>query len=200
MQAEVMNHFDPHRERARHRTMCRVRVVNRKTLNLNLPDGNTVNPGTADILVYEDNVKAIEALVEHDTAAMAAAERRFELRIAEQVQEKLGSPYTQRSVEDMADFLKSKEGHAAKVPETHAMVLATTGTSVEAEFQAIMRRGVKPLASCEVIDRNIPEPQRTLMVEESTRQASILANALKEAGVFGGGNAGNANQGQNRKQ
>jgi len=199
---EVINTFEPHRERALNRSMCRVEVVNRKTRNLTLPDGNVVQPGTSEIVCYEHNVKFIEDQVERDPAAVAAAARRFELRVAEQVQTALGSPHTQRSAEDMAEFLKGGK-LTDRESEAHKRALATTGASEESEFQAIYRRGIKPLVSCKVLERDIPEPQRRMQVEESTRQASILATALRDAGVFAQAPQGNGNQGsqgQNRKQ
>lgn len=177
---EVHSTFEPHRERPRNRTMTRMEVVNRNTLNLVLPDGQVVQPGTSQILVYEDNVAVVEAQVETNPAALEEAHRRFALTVAEQLASRLGGRWAERSAEENADLIKRgdlTEKERAALDE----VRARTGASPEGEFHTANRRGVKPLVSAKVIEKDIPEPQRALQVAESTRQAEILATAMKRA-------------------
>ena len=199
---EVQNTFEPRREHARNRNMVTMKVVNRNTRNLTLPDGQVVQPGESTIMIYEDNVGAVDDQVENDEAAVKAAHKQYKLLIAEQLQQRVEGQLMQRSAEDVAGMIE-RGALDRDAKDKYDELLRKTGASVESEFFRANKRGIKPLISAEILERNIPEPQRKLQHEEWTRQAQALAIAMREAWGGNGPNGppqGQQQSSQNRKQ
>ena len=193
---EVHSEFQPHRERIRNRNMIRVKVVNRNTLNLTMPEGQVISPGESTFQCYEDNEAAIMAQVERDEAAVSQASKHYKLEIAEQLQTRVDR-LTGKTAEDVAAMIESGDLDEY-AQRALAKLRKQTGSSFESAFYRANKRGIRPLVSAEVVERNITEPQRQLQHEESTRQASILAQAMREA--WGNNGPGAPQQNNNQKR
>ncbi len=137
-----------------------------------LPDGNYIDGGGEKVIkVYEDNVEHVLAMVETAPESIKAAQRAFDLEVADRVRLKSGSD---RSAKDMLKAIA--EGTLTDDEKlVHTTVLASTGSSMEAHFHKLEGRGIQPLlAAEEVPDSREIEPQRAREV----RSAEILADAI----------------------
>jgi len=157
------------KDKARNKNLVHMKVVNRKTLNLSLPDGNLVGPGEHVIPVYEDHVAAVMAQVEPNPEAIVAAKEDFELQMARVVQEKLGT--FSGTLDELRTLIRSKSNPT--INEKYQTALATQPFSVEGSFQRLRGRDVKPLDSAEVIKGSEhAEPQRA---QQTADQKNLVA-------------------------
>lgn len=178
---EVHSTFDPRRNPMRHRNMVQMEVDVRSARLLTLPDGQCVGRGKSIVTLYEDNVDAVKAQVETDLVGIEQATKAYELSIAGQVQERLGGQWAAMDPEEFSEKLKGGELEP-KVQEHYEAVLKRTGSSVEAEFHRLKRRGIKPLVSASVVKDSVrAEPQREIQTQQQTELAETLAVAMVKA-------------------
>lgn len=140
-----------------------------------LPDGNYIDGGkdggTKVVKVYEDSVQYVLEQVETAPESIKAAQRAFDLEIADRVRLMSGSD---RSAKAMLEAIQAGN---LNDDETAALanIRARTGSSMEAHFHKLEGRGILPLlAAEEVPDSREIEPQRAREV----RSAEILADAI----------------------
>lgn len=176
--AQVLNFFDAERDPPRRRSMTRMRIENRNTRHLPLPSGNIVEPGVSEITVYDDEVQAVEGLVEQGDEKFRLARQAYMAAVAREVKELLD--WT-GSVEELQALIVNKSD--SRVNEAYERMLRESYLSFEGTFTDIFGRGPLPLVRAEVIESGMPEPQRLGLVEEQRRFVEVL----REAGI--GGNA-----------
>lgn len=161
------------KDAARGRSLVKMRVHNRNTRSLQIHSQH-ISPGVHEISVYEDHVKSVLGMVE-DQRLIDRAREQFETDLAQEVAKKAE---WQGSIDDVRGLIKSKS-HPG-INENYALVLKTTGKSVEASFHAQNKRDIKPLVSAEVIaNSEHPEPQRKDTVREIEKYAQAQADALR---------------------
>lgn len=177
-QAQVLNFFDAERDPPRRKSMSRMRVVNRNTLHLPLPSGNLVEPGASEIMVYEDEVPAVEAQVERGEDRLRLATQAYMTAVALEVKDMIAWP---GSVEELQVLIENKS--EARVNEAYLKLKSESHLSFEGKFTEIFGRGLLPLVSADVIETGIAEPQRIGLQEEQKRFVEVL----KEAGIGSGG-------------
>ncbi len=201
--AEVLNqNFLDHntKDRARNKNLVRMRVVNRNTLNLQLPDGVLVGPGEHEISVYEDHVERVMAQVEPNQAALVEAERHYKLEIAKMIKEKMaaGEERFVGTTDDVLAMIRSRSN--ARVNELHDRLVKTEPLSIQSSFHKLHDRDVKPLVSAEVLKGSEhPEPQRERQTaDQKNMVASVVAvvQAMQQSAqpAQPQGNQGNSNQ------
>lgn len=161
------------RDKARDVYRVGVKVTARSGIGgFTLPDGNYIDGGGEKVIkVYEDNVEQVLAMVETAPESIKAAQRAFDLEVADRVRLVSGSD---RSAKDM---LKAIQAGELTEDETTALanVRARTGSSMEAHFHKLEGRGIQPLLAAELVpDSREIEPQRAREV----RSAEILADAI----------------------
>jgi len=158
--------------------MVKMRVHNRDTAWLQLPDGWVVPPGIHEITVYEDNVELVMREVEPDPSAHETASRMLKLALADDVRSLLGGRFTGSTD---ALLVEMERGGTDIINDALKRVLATTGASVQSEFQRTQRRSMKPLLSATVLEPGITEPQRIMRDKEYARQSNVQSQALSQA-------------------
>lgn len=169
--------IDPDKDKPRKKSMARLRVVNRNTLQLALPGGNVVPPGEHEILVYEDEVAAVKAVVEPASRKLDVASEAFTAAILQEVKQQVDWEDTMEALQRAID--RGKDPH---IVEVYARVLANTEESIEAQFYRLENRSVLPLVSAEVIETGIAEPQRQGMKAEQDNLVAVLERIFAPGG------------------
>lgn len=172
----VSNHYDPEKNKARNRSMVRIRVKNRGTANLQVPGGNVIEPGEREFVCYDDDVPGVMSMVEPKPESIAIARERYMLAIAKQVFDRLDS--YKGTMEELAHEIE----HNPTAEQATALkyVLEVTPSSVEGAFYDLTGRSLKPLEWAKVIDEGIPEPQRVSLRIEQEKHATVMANAMRD--------------------
>lgn len=173
-----LNQFtlDVEKDKPRGRGLVKMRVLNRGTLGLQI-QRNLIGIGQHDVIVYDDEVKHVAALVE-DPELLKRADEQYRNDIAEEVAERYenwtGTPADMRAL--------IEAGSHQKVNEIYARVLTTTGKSPQAAFQRLFKRSPLPLDKAELLpNSDMPEPQRQQLARETQKTADALASALETA-------------------
>lgn len=176
--AQVLNFFDADRDAPRRKSMSRMRIVNRNTLHLPLPSGNIVEPGESEIVVYDDEVAAVQAQVERNPDDFRLASEGFLTACANEVKEMIDWPH---GLEELKKLIRSEEN--PRVNDAYKRLMRESHLSFEGKFTEIFGRSPLPLSSAEVIETGIAEPQRVGVEEEKKR----FIEMMKEAGLGGNG-------------
>ena len=172
-------YWDPERDRPRGKELVRVKVKNRSTLNLQLPRGWLLQPGTQLVDLYSDEVQNVMAMVEPNPAALEQARHSCRLAIAQEAKARVDG------FSGSADeFLQRVDRNELAEMDAYQYVLARTSLSPEAQFRSTMMRDPLPLDSCEIVERGIPEPQREsvkLLQAEQQRYTGSLGESIGAA-------------------
>lgn len=180
----AQNYFDPSRMKKRNVSFVRMKVKNRNTLNLPLPDGNLIPRGEHIIAVYEDSVQTVLDLVEDPkNIELARAAHDADL-LADVMSAASADPEIawNGKPEEMRKLIAERSN--AGINRIYAAVLAETPFSIESAFRKLHNRDILPLDAAEVIETGLPEPQR----EEASGERDRLIEALSAA--LRGGNGG----------
>ncbi len=164
------------KDRPRGLSLVKMRVTVDKCLNLQV-GRNIVPRGTHDVLLYGDEAKAVmDLLVEDEPAAVAAALHAYEMQIASEAGELLGWTGS------LPELIKAhKRGDNPEINAKFTQARAMSAASHEASFHAVNKRGIKPISKAEILEENIPEPQREKAVGENQALAAIVASAVSAA-------------------
>lgn len=170
---------------ARKRSMVFMSVRNRCTDILLLPNGQLIGPGTHKIEVYDDQVSAVQALVEKDASKIDAARKVFFLSLAAEMMDKhlTKDECPVESAEELVELLLAAESDKTRLDDVVADALkkafGSTPHSVESEFRRMNKRDILPLDSAELITGSEhAEPQREHVDEEVRKAAEANAQAL----------------------
>jgi len=177
MEASINRLFDK-RDLDQHAldTMRRIKVQNDRCMLLQLGENHSIGMGTAEISIWDHELKAIQALVEPDTALLKAAERLHATRVVAKVHDTLISMnFPVGDADDVQAKLEAKEPTVTKI---HAEALAQTTSSVEACFRELAGRDLKPLTSLELLSKDpIPSPYQAQQLQQNQMIASLIAQA-----------------------
>lgn len=169
---QAQSFIDNERDKPRMRTVVKLRVHNRNTKLLTLPDGNVVPPGEHEITVYSDHVNAVLGMVETDTAAIARAEDAYWMRVAKDVKERISSGETAAQI-----LARIRANDADVMPEVNA-VREVAPYSPQSMFWDANGRDLLPLVSAEVIEGSEAiEPQRA----RELHQTKLATEAMRDA-------------------
>jgi hypothetical protein len=157
-------------------SLVKARVTNDRCINLQV-GRHLVSPGTHDVLLYGDEAKAVMALlVEDDPEGVKAAQRAYEMQIAAEAGSLLGW------TGDLPSLIKAHaRGDNPEIVAKFAQARKMSAASVEASFHAVNKRAIKPLSKFEILEENIPEPQREKAVGEQNAMAVMIAQAVAGA-------------------
>ena len=155
----------------------KMRVVNRCTLNLQVEE-NTITPGTHDVLVYENRVGVVKAMVEPQPEEVAAARKGYTRKIVDAVRKRFAL-YPGTTDELMAAI------DAGTAPEEIADMIKTeraeTADSVESVFNERMGRSIQPLDSAEVVGtERYAEPKRAEADKDTLRLTDAMGAAIAQ--------------------
>lgn len=165
------NFIDNDQDKLRGRKIVKMRVKNRNTLMLTVPDGNVIGPGESEILVYEDRVKHVLAMVEDEPESLIAAQADFELEVAREVMHAMGE--FKGTVAEMRAAIKAKKDKA--INEAYQKALQETAASVQGAFLQKVGRDIKPLESAVLIENSAEmEPRRKREIEQAREAAEML--------------------------
>jgi hypothetical protein len=164
------------KDKPRGLSLVKARVTNDKCIGLQV-GRNIVPRGTHDVLLYGDEAKAAMALlVEDDVEGVKAAQRAYEMQIASEAGALLGW------TGGLADLIKARDrGDNPEIAAKFEQARKMSAASPEAAFHAVNKRAIKPLSKFEIIEENIPEPQREKAVGEQNAMAQIIAAAVASA-------------------
>jgi hypothetical protein len=169
----IKSMLDPNRDERRDKSMVIMRVVNPKTVRLQLPAGNLIGMGVSYVQIYEDEVDAVKAMVEPRPDKLVQAKEAFDLNIAKEVA--AAASWT-GSVEELQVKIAAKNDPAINQHVEH--VLATTPISIESEFNDLVGRSLLALTEAEVVKVGLAEPQRRGIEAEHEKFVEAIVTAV----------------------
>lgn len=176
---QAQSFWDPNRDQARGRKLLRLEVHNRCTALLQVPRGQLLVPGVQDIVVYDDQVRLIEALVEPRPEMLAQAQLSYRLAIAEEAKQRV-----EGFAGDAENFLEEVDsGRSQAAREAYEHVRARTALSPESLFRQSMKRDPLPLVSCKFVGE-AEEPKREavkIFQEENAKTTGVLGESIGAA-------------------
>jgi hypothetical protein len=151
-------------------TLTELKIVNKDTRNLVLPNGHMVGPGESTVLVYADEVSSVMDMVEPSPEVVAAAEVLYQKRKIEYLKKE--GVY--------AEYLKNPSDPQVK------SALESMPHSPESSYRVLaVDRDRLPLLSCEILREGILPPTKdndiaAAIIKGLNRTSNVDAQTISE--------------------
>ena len=122
-----------------------------------LPGGHLLPAGVSTVVVLQRDLPAVMGMVEDNPEGLTLAREGFEAEIDREVAEDSGRSISpQQSREARRKAAKDLTDEDKRILDMRQKTLATTAWSIEAEFHRQNHRGINPLRSVKVLERDRP--------------------------------------------